>query len=325
MEMKKSFRKLLEWLKEPHGWGIAAVVLLFLGVLAATVTIIVRAPQGKGYEVFSYVLYGCSAVLLGYVVYIAVKGIRKFYLGLAEKNDFLGRMHKDFEYRTLTFAILSGLFALLVAAYYFTLFGLSFSLWFLTLATYYAVLAATRVGVLLYRRAGKGRDVTPQDVELRDARIYLVSGAMLVLLGLTFSVMLGFTVRQGFHREYAGLTIYVAALYATLKVSFAIANFVRARRRENLTVRTLRNVNIADALVSVVALQAAMLQQFPSEGAGLDSALFNTVTGGIVIAVIIFIGVYMIRMGRKRAALAAAGGSAEEDGKEGAQDGAGEE
>ena len=96
----------------------------------------------------------------------------------------------------------------------------------------------------------------------------------------------------GFERH--GMMIYVAAAYTFIKIGTSIANFVKARREDDYTLQILRNVNLADAVVSVLALQTAMLREF---GAELDVGIFNALTGAGVCSVILALGIYMIVKG----------------------------
>lgn len=209
------------------------------------------------------------------------------------------RMKEDDVYRALVFAVGGCLVSVAMAGYYFTLFGLTFAVWYGTLAGYYLVLALARGVLLLSRRHGLRRGESGERLRLRDARGYLTSGALLVLLSLTFSGVLVLTVVQNAHFEYAGVTIYVAALYAFLKIGFAIGSLVRARKGNDFTVKALRSIGISDALVSIVSLQAAMLQTFTGEDP-IDPFLMNAVTGGIAGVAILALGSFMIVRGYRR-------------------------
>lgn len=324
--MRKFLLKILHWLKKPSGWGVALITLLFGVLLSLTIMAIRLAPRSKVHEIFSYLLYGATAVLLSYLVYVIVLGIKQISERLNNHKGLLGRLKLDYEFRTLIFAIGSGLFAAVVSAYYFTLFSLTFSLWFGALAGYYLVLVLTRGWVLLSRATARRRRENADMVKLRDAKSYFGSGVMLVLLAYAFAGVLVLTVVRGFHKEYVGLTIFVAALYAFLKISFAIYNFFKANRREDFTVRTLRNVNTADALVSIIALQAAMLQKFIPQGSPLDAHAFNAVTGAVVFLLILGMGTYMIARGHRRMKMlqTRVAPEGEEDG-EGEEEGKGKE
>lgn len=297
--MKERWKKLLRWSKHPHGWGLLLIVLVFALSLTADVLFIRFSPNGTAFETLAYIFYGVSALLLGYLVYVTVVLVKDGYRRVSERSYLLGRMRREFEFRTILFSVGSFFTAALVSAYYWLLFGLTLSLWYGALGGYYSVLMLARGGVLYSRRLGRKRGEDDAHIRLRDAKSYLASGGMLVLLALSFSGMLILTVVYGQHNEYAGITIFIAAAYAFLKIGFAITNFVKAHKREDLTVRTLRNINVSDALVSVVALQSAMLQMFMTETDALDSHLFNAVTGGIVCVLIVAIGSVMIVRGKR--------------------------
>ena len=100
------------------------------------------------------------------------------------------------------------------------------------------------------------------------------------------------------HFTYMGWTIFAYAAYAFYKITIAIITLVKAHKQTDLTVRAIRNINLVDALVSILALQTALLTMF-SEG-DVNISLFNTMTGIVVSALSITIGVYMIVFANKK-------------------------
>ncbi len=217
-----------------------------------------------------------------------------------KENGLIVRYRKDFEFRTLVNTLVSSAVTLFIAVYHLAvaIFVASYaSIWNGTLAGYYFALVLARITVLFSHGVGLHRREDAEQTALRNARNLLFCGALLVPLAFAFSGVLVLIVVQGFHTNYMGHLIFAAALYAFLKVTFAIKNMVKAGRRENLTVRALRYVNIADALVSVVSLQAAMLAAFSVAEEAFDPNLFNAVTGGIVGVLILALGSYMIIRG----------------------------
>jgi len=89
---------------------------------------------------------------------------------------------------------------------------------------------------------------------------------------------------------YAGTMIYAAAAYAFLKLSLAIRNLVRAKRYDDAVVQSLRNINFAAALVSLLGLQTALISAFSDGG----MFIMNAVSGGAVCFLIIGTGIFMI-------------------------------
>ena len=78
----------------------------------------------------------------------------------------------------------------------------------------------------------------------------------------------------------------------------SIISFIRAHKQTDLTVRAIRNINLVDSLVSILALQTALLTMF-SEGE-INISLFNTLTGTVVSFASIGIGIYMIISANKK-------------------------
>ena len=100
------------------------------------------------------------------------------------------------------------------------------------------------------------------------------------------------------HFTYIGWTIFAYAAYAFYKITMSIISFIRAHKQTDLTVRAIRNINLVDSLVSILALQTALLTMF-SEGE-INISLFNTLTGMVVSFASIGIGIYMIISANKK-------------------------
>lgn len=66
-----------------------------------------------------------------------------------------------------------------------------------------------------------------------------------------------------------------------------------------MTVRAAKNINLADAFVSILALQTAMFREFDA-GDVVNVATMNAVTGAIVCALTAALGVFMIVIAAKK-------------------------
>ena len=199
--------------------------------------------------------------------------------------------------RPIIFAAGSFIINVAFAAYNGVLGALMRSLWFGALASYYVVLIILRGGVLVYsalrgRAVRLGRD--ERTLKKNDLTQYGVCGALLTLLPVCLSFAILLTVRDGFGFEHRGLTIYVFALYAFVKIIAAIVTAVKTRRTDRLPARALRCINLADAFVSILALQTAMFKEFATADGEINVAVMNAATGGVVCALTAALGVFMI-------------------------------
>jgi len=286
----------LKKLKRPTGWLLAGIYTITL--LSAVGSLLTLAlPTDKAWvAALSYALYALAALSLGYTVYTIViyaKKIKPKINAFTESIPFLQRLRKDFGYRTIMFAFLSLGLSLSYSLYNGGIALFFHSIWYGALATYYIVLVSIRGSIMLYHN--KTRDKRRN--ERTEIRKYRNCGILLIVTILALSVAIAQMVADNAFFERAGLLIYVAAAYTFLKLGTSFANFFKAQKQTGYTIRALRNANLADALVSVLALQTSMFHAFaePSMATGLANAL----TGGAVCLLIILLGIYMIITGNK--------------------------
>ena len=171
---------------------------------------------------------------------------------------------------------------------------LSHSWWFITVGAYYAVLAMARFSVLQVKRRAKG----DHDTELFARRI---TGILLVVLSVCIvgvNILSALKDRGTAFHEIIMITI---ATYTFTKITMAITGMVKAKHAASPALKTLRNIALADACVSVYTMQRSMLVSFP----GLNPAeiqIFNILTGTAVWVIVLFLGINLI--GGKRVDMA---------------------
>lgn len=175
-----------------------------------------------------------------------------------------------------------------------TLGFLTHSWWFITVGAYYAILSVARFSVLQVKRRAKGDPET----ELFARRI---TGILLV--ALSFSIV-GVNILSAIKERgtaFHEILMIAIATYTFTKVTLAIIGMVRARHNGSPAVKTLRNIALADAFVSVYSMQRSMLQTFPGLTPG-EIQLFNILTGTGVWIIVLFLGIHLI--GGKRVEMA---------------------
>ena len=302
--MKNRWKKFLQICKDPPAWVLTCVYLL---AVVSGLGAILCATLGVGAAWFvylSYALYAVAAVTLGYAVYTLIRfapKIKAWFLEFIERYDFTRSLVRNFGFRTMLFAV--GSYAASIA---FGIFNgvigiLSRSIWYGALAAYYILLAFLRGGVLSRHgksRAAKKAGIESVDIEYTNAKNYRGCGVLLLLLNLALSGAIAQMIFDDGHFSYAGWTVYAMAAYAFFKITMSIINIFRAKKQNDMTVRAVRNINFADALVSILALQTALLTTFSSEG--VDVSLFNTLTGCAVSLLTLGLGVLMIITGNQK-------------------------
>jgi len=159
---------------------------------------------------------------------------------------------------------------------------------YLTLAVYYLLLTFMRGGVLIYHKKGRHKLA---DSRREAVRKLCITGVVIITLSVPVSIVVSFMGEGGAGYDSGGWIIYAVAAFTFTKLTLAILSAVRAKRSSDITVGALSSVGLADSAVSVLSLQAALLDTFGGE----DSPLaFNAITGAAVTAFIIVLGISAI-------------------------------
>ena len=158
------------------------------------------------------------------------------------------------------------------------------SVWFISMAVYYLVLACLRTYLVIgYRRK------TP----IREYRCYRTTAWLLFLLNIPMGGMIVLMVRTNSGFSYPGYIIYLSALYTFYTMVTAVINLVKFRRLGSPILSAAKVLNFVAAMMSILGLQTAMISRFSENGEGYRK-MMNTITGGFVYGIVILIAVYML-------------------------------
>ncbi len=289
-------KKFSDFLKYPPLWLLLLLALFAIGG-AVGGALFLSLESLSPYTVWGYVFLGVMGASAGYCIYGFAKtfpALNERVMKWSEERPFWGRLFREYGFRTILFALFSFLINIAFAVYNGVIAGLNGSAWYGALAGYYGLLIVLRGVLLLYhaaRRKRIRRGQTEEETYRRDVKIYMACGGLLILLPAALSAVIARTV-SGEAFVHAGLTIYAYAAYAFTKVGLAIYHFVKTQRSDEMTVRAAKHINLADAFVSILALQTAMFHEFG--GGDIDVPMMNAVTGAVVCALTAAIGIFMI-------------------------------
>lgn len=164
------------------------------------------------------------------------------------------------------------------------------SLWFITLAVYYILLAVMRFSLLLYFRSGK-RSGNEKAFEWQR---YRLCGIILLFMNWALVGIIVLVIHQNSGFEYPGVLIYAMALYTFYAMITAVVNLVKFRKYGSPVLSAGKVINLTAALVSMLSLETAMLTQFGAGGGTGFRQRMMTVTGFCVSAIVLGMAVYMI-------------------------------
>ena len=299
--MKIDFRALWKKILNPPMW--AKILTFIVTVISATLSLVAVALgfENSTLAIVAYILFGVAGVSLAYSVYLIIPLFPKMKTGITsflEKHEFTYLLLRNFGFRTVIFAIGSFAMSLLFSGFNAYMGIVNRSIWYGALAAFYIALAFIRGGVLTYHGKKIGKQQNMQNDEYVKAKVYRNSGIITLILNIALSAAIAQMIFSDAHFTYIGWTVFAYAAYAFYKITMSIISFIRAHKQTDLTVRAIRNINLVDALVSILALQTALLTMFSEEGVNIS--MMNTLTGIAVSVISISIGIYMIVSANKK-------------------------
>ncbi len=299
--MKIDFRALWKKiLNPPTSAKVLTFIITIISAIGALLMLLVDYDK-NALAIIAYTLFGVAGLSLSYSVYLVIPLFPKMKAGIIsflESHEFTYLLLRNFGFRTVIFAIGSFIMSLLFSGFNAFMGLINRSIWYGALAVFYIALALVRGGILGYHKSKFNKKNQTQSDKYLKAKVYRNSGIITLILNVALSVAIAQMIFSGAHFTYIGWTVFAYAAYAFYKITMSIISFIRAHKQTDLTVRAIRNINLVDSLVSILALQTALLTMF-SEGE-INISAMNTMTGIVVSSCSIAIGIYMIVSANKK-------------------------
>lgn len=295
------FRSLWKKILNPPTY--VKVLTFIITLISATLSLVMVALglENGALTIIAYILFGVAGLSLAYSVYLIIPLFPKMknrIIAFLESREFTYLLLRNFGFRTVIFAIGSFTMSLIFSAFNGYMGIVNRSIWYGALAAYYIALAFLRGGVLVYHKNKIDKKDKPLNDEYVKAKVYRNCGIITLILNVALSAAVAQMIFSDAHFTYIGWTIFAFATYAFYKITMSIVGLIRAHKQEDLTIRAIRNINLTDALVSILALQTALLTMFGDTSMNVSHA--NTLTGIAVSLSSIGIGIYMIVSANKK-------------------------
>lgn len=277
-------------------------VWIYLGAVIVSILSIVQArrellPQIAGIGV--YVLAGALLIMSGILLYQDLrKGIIEKILNSIKKNPFGERFFDDYTFRTVLTTLPTFLINVAYTIYNGVIGVMNQSAWFITMAVYYSLLGLMRYRAVNTERKTKYLEDQSQ-VRKKELSIIKTDGILLLLLNIALIGVVILTITKDTAKRYSEVMVISIAAYTFYKIITAVINMIKVRKLQSPILITIRNIGVADALVSVLTLQMTMLASF-QERSTLNINQMNAITGLGVCILISLLGASMIYYSYKR-------------------------
>ena len=251
------------------------------------------------YETLGMVLLSIMGVTAIYAVYGFIRNfpnIKFFILKNTEQKPFWNRLLTEYGYRAVIFSICSFVLNMTFTIYNAVLAFSSGSIWFGALSAYYAILMTMRGSIIGYHLKRRRAVKNGQDSSLtfvRDTVVYKRIGILLTFLPFVLSFAIASMVLESSSFSHRGMSIYAFAFYAFYKVVLTVIRYLKNRKSDEITVKAITDIGLADAMVSLLALQSSMLKEFNTDNS-INASVMNAITGAFVCIITLIVGIAMI-------------------------------
>lgn len=266
-----------------------ALIWILLPISSALLTITLIFGNAK--SVASICIYLLAFYEL-VVVCCRVPNIINWCKKYKENNKLLTKYFSDVHFR-LNFGLYSaliiniafGMFQLVLGIYHH-------SIWFYSMSAYYTLLAIIRFFILKHTRA-----YSLNEECIKEIKLYLFCGGMLLLLNLALAVIIFFIVYQNKTFVHHEITTIVIATYTFVSLTFAIISCIKYRRFNSPTYSASKIISLVSACVSMFTLETTMLSTFGDEMERNSRGVLLGVSGGVITIFILTIAIYMVVKG----------------------------
>ena len=257
-------------------------IISFGGVIAAMVIL------GDSH-IISYVTYALSAYSLT-AICLRIPDFVKFCRHLREDNQYISRWFSDEKLRVRVSLITSLFMCGAFGAFQLGLALRHSSVWYYSLAAYYAILTVMRAFLLRDMR------VIGEDGGLKkELSRYRSVGITLMAMGITLAGISLYIVEFGYGMKHHFITTIALAAFTFYSLTMAIINVIRYRRYNSPLLSAAKAVGLVSAAVSMLTLETAMLSAFGSADGEDFRSIMTAATSAAVLIFTLTVSVYMIR------------------------------
>ncbi len=199
------------------------------------------------------------------------------------RTRFGRRMQEDRRFRIVAGAAFALAVNLIYGGAHAVLGLVEGSLWLLALAAYYILLGVMRFGAVLTEKR-----------QASEVFVMRFCGGMLMVLALVLGAVTALSLVQERAVVRGLIPMLAIATYTFWKMTMAIVHTVQAHQSGTPLTRTIRNITLASALVSLMTMQRSMLATFDGGMNAGEMLILNICTGSAVCLLVFLLGLNMV-------------------------------
>lgn len=276
--------------------------LIYPGAVVASILSIVQARGGLLPQIAGIAVYILAGVFLVtaciFLVQDLKNGVIEKIVSTITRNPLGEKFFDDYTFRIILSTMPTFIINVAYTVYNGVLGVMHQSEWFITMAVYYSLL-----GIMRYHAVHTGRKISRMEdqslVKKKELSVIKTEGILLLLLNLALSGVVLLTIVQDTAKRYSEIMVITIAAYTFYKIITSVINMIKVRKLQSPILITIRNISVADALVSVLTLQMTMLASFQGRST-MNINQMNAMTGMAACILISLLGISMIYYSYKR-------------------------
>ena len=286
----RQVKKILKAVFFPH---IAIVTLITVIAALSLIYSLIELPLDHHISIISYLLgiYATSLVICALPE--LVQKTKKLRSSVKEKRS----RADDWQTAQLKINItLYGTFFYNSVYAVFTLFlGLTHrSTWYISIATYYTMIAVMRFSLLYYSRSNKaGSNI------LSELKRFRFCGIILISMNTALAIMTAYITIQNQEILHHNITTAALAIFTVSLFALSIINIIKYRKYNSPIMFAAKLISFVSALTSMLSLETAVIGKLSAYIDDGTQKLITGVSAFAVLAIISYIGIFMIAIGTK--------------------------
>ncbi len=207
------------------------------------------------------------------------------------KNKFATRYVYDYEYRSNIVMQIGFLGNTAYALINLFLGLISGQVWFIAIGVFYTIFGFLKFA-LLVKQAHLLKSENMRERKATALRVWRFFGASVLIINVPNTIMVAQMIYNNKNYYYGPIITFIYFIYTSIYFVAAVVKVFQARMRKNPIFTAYSNMSFCGALMSVLALQTAMINAF-----GLGDAMrrtANTITGSLVITIFYIISIVVI-------------------------------
>ncbi|MDE7284769.1 MAG: hypothetical protein K2N85_14480 [Lachnospiraceae bacterium] len=267
-------------------------ILISIPSFVLVIYVLTNDMENMAVSYAAYILSAYALIItitgIAGIVRLIRQGINKHPLvKKALDNPLVGRYLKEDMFRAEA-ALYQGFFINLLYVGIKMFSGIFYrSVWFVTLAVYYILLAVMRASLLHYVRRDRKNKIS-------EWKRYRLCGIILLFMNMALTGIIVLVIHQNSGFVYPGILIYAMAMYAFSATSTAVWNVVKFSRYGSPVMSAAKVISLTAALVSMLSLEIAMLTQFGSDDDLMFRRIMTASTGAGISIIVLGMAVFMI-------------------------------